>query len=129
MNQTVCVQKRGAGISFAGLTLGAPGFDQVVEDLLASSRPRIVLVHEPEVAERLPRCAADLVLAGHTHGGQITLPGLEPYIVRKFANTKYVEGIYEVHGMPVYVNRGLGTTGLPIRFRARPEVAFITLVR
>jgi predicted MPP superfamily phosphohydrolase len=106
-----------------------PGFDRAVEDVLASSRPRIALVHEPEVAERLPWGAADLVLCGHTHGGQITLPGLEPFIVRRFAKTKYVEGIYQIQGMPVYVNRGLGTTGLPIRFRARPEVALITLVR
>jgi predicted MPP superfamily phosphohydrolase len=129
VNRATCVQRDGRGISFVGLTDEVPGFEQGVADLLSSARPRVALIHEPELAERLPPGSADLVLAGHTHGGQITLPGLKPWITRQFAHSKYVEGLYQVNGMPVYVNRGIGCSGLPFRFRSRPEVALIRLVR
>jgi uncharacterized protein len=129
VNRSQCVRHNGAEITFAGLTRDAPGFDQAVDELLASSRPRVVLVHQPDLAEELPENSADLVLAGHTHGGQISLPGLEKSIVRRFCGSEYVHGLYQVNGMPVYVNRGLGCTGVPIRFRARPEVTTIRLVR
>lgn len=129
INRAICVALDRGGMSFVGLTLDAPGFDRALELLLASRRPRIVLMHEPELAERLPPASADLVLAGHTHGGQITLPKLEPLITRLFSGSHYVGGMYQVKGMPLYVNRGLGTTGLPIRIRAQPEITAIRLIR
>lgn len=129
VNRGACVVSWSQGVSFVGLTDDAPGFDGAVAALLSSARPRIALVHEPDLAERLPPGCADLVLAGHTHGGQITLPGMKPFITRRFAKSNYVEGLYRINEMPVYVNRGLGCSGLPIRFRARPEVALIRLVR
>lgn len=129
LNQLRQVDHGGASVTFSGLSEEEPHFQQAVEKLLASVRPRIVLIHEPELAEHLPAGAADLVLAGHTHGGQVTLPRLERHIVRLFSGSRYVHGMYRVNEMPVYVNRGLGYSGFPIRFRARPEVAVIRLVR
>lgn len=129
INAGTCLRVRGAGVSFFGLTTEEPGFDEAVHLLFAADRPRIVLVHEPEIAELLPPGSADLILAGHTHGGQMTLPGLTPFIVRRFAETRYGSGLYHVNDVPVYINRGLGNTGLPFRFRATPEVTFIRLVR
>jgi len=128
-NDGVCIPRGRAAVSFIGLTADAPGWDQGIERLLAATHPRIALVHTPDSAEYLPRDAADLVLAGHTHGGQCTLPGLESWVAWKFARTRYVAGMYSINDMPVYVNRGLGTTGLPLRFRARPELTLLRLVR
>lgn len=128
-NQLVCVHRSDAGISLVGLETEAPGWDEAVRKLEASGRPRIVLIHVPDCAERLPGGIADLILTGHTHGGQISFPGLEKQTVQKMCGSRYVEGMYKVNGSPVYVNRGLGCVGLPMRFRANPEVTFFTLAR
>jgi predicted MPP superfamily phosphohydrolase len=126
-NQSVGVTCNGARLSVTGLTVQQPGFEGAVAALLDAPRPRIVLIHEPDLAGWLPARSADLVLAGHTHGGQATLPFLERIIVRAFARSHFVEGWYTVNDNPMYVNRGLGFTGYPLRVRARPEVSIIRL--
>lgn len=87
----------------------------------------IVLSHEPDVADRLLEYSIDLLLAGHSHGGQVNLP---------FANylpslgEKYVRGFYDFENFrqtKVYVNIGLGTSTIPMRFMAAPELTVITL--
>jgi predicted MPP superfamily phosphohydrolase len=128
-NEGVCVCRDSEGISFVGLTDEEDSFERGLDVLQHCSRPRIALVHVPDLVEKIPHGAADLVLAGHTHGGQITLPFLEKRIVRHGCGSDYVEGLYTINDMPVFVNRGLGYTGFPARFRARPEVALIRLVR
>lgn len=124
-NRGICVD----GISVFGLTADMPGWDEAVDHLLRSGRPRIVLIHEPDLAERLPRDCTDLVLAGHTHGGQIAVPGLVGPIVRRMCGSRYIEGMYQVNGNPMYINRGLGCVGLPVRAWAHPELTFIRLTR
>lgn len=128
-NQAVCVQRGGAGVSFVGMTDEAPGFEDATRDLLSADGPRVVLIHEPDLAERLPYGSANLALSGHTHGGQIAIPPFEGFIVRYCCGSRYVKGIYQVNGTPLYVNQGLGCVGLPLRFRAAPEVTLITLAR
>ncbi|GAC1399454.1 MAG: metallophosphoesterase [Chloroflexota bacterium] len=128
-NRVCRYERQGGFIFFAGLSEEDENFEGGVQSLLASPRPRILLTHQIEVLERLPRGAADLVLAGHTHGGQIGLGPLTPLIVRRFNGSKYVEGRYTVNGMSAYINRGLGNTGVPIRWNARPEVTIIRLTR
>jgi predicted MPP superfamily phosphohydrolase len=128
-NEGVCVSHGSHGVSFVGVTDEEDTFGRGVQVLQSCGRPRIALVHKPDLAEKLPPGAADLVLAGHTHGGQFTLPGLEKYIVQHGCGSNYIEGLYRINDMPVYVNRGLGCTGLPVRFRARPEVTLIRLTR
>ena len=87
----------------------------------------VLLTHQPDVADRIPPgCReVDLVLAGHTHGGQIRLPGLGP-VKRK--SSRYDEGPHERPRTLVYTSRGVGTALLPVRFGARPEVVLLTLV-
>jgi predicted MPP superfamily phosphohydrolase len=86
----------------------------------------IAAIHGPaffdQLAGRVP-----LVLAGHTHGGQMRLP-LVPVFWLPFGSGRFLEGWYTDAGSKMYVSRGIGTTGLPIRFRCRPELAIITLV-
>lgn len=129
VNETVRVRKDGAELSISGFEELEPGFERALHALGDAPRPRILLVHNADLAERLGPGAADLILAGHTHGGQITLPGLTGLVVRRFNGSKYVQGWYRINGNRVYINRGLGCTGLPFRFRARPEVTFVRLVR
>lgn len=130
-NETHEFRRANASLTFVGLDDDNPedGFGQGIERLVAAPRPRIILIHEPDLAERLPPNSADLVLAGHTHGGQISLPGLRPWIVRHFCGSSFVEGCYVVNGNRMYVNRGLGCVGLPVRFRATPELTLVRLHR
>jgi len=68
----------------------------------------------------------NLCLTGHTHGGQVRLPFLKPLWLPKGCG-RFVEGWYEELGSCIYVNRGLGTSLLPVRFLCRPEITFITI--
>lgn len=129
VNETHTIVRGDAALTLAGFTLEEPGLEPAARAFVAAPGPRVALVHEPEVAERLPVGGATLVFAGHTHGGQITLPLLERAIVKRFSGSRYVEGLYQIAGNPVYINRGLGCTGVPWRFRARPELTIVRLRR
>jgi len=85
----------------------------------------IALFHTPVSFPRVAgRC--HVALSGHTHGGQIRLPFL-PALVVPPASGPYREGWYQHRGSRMYVSRGLGTSGVPLRFFCRPELAFISL--
>jgi len=94
--------------------------------------PVVLMVHEPDFADYVvkhPRFPLiDLMLSGHSHGGQVRLPFFGPLILPPMA-TKYYEGLYRFGHMQLYVNRGMGTTGLPFRLNCPPEITHITLVR
>ncbi len=98
------------------------------------TEPKIVLCHYPEIADSkfLNKDNADLILSGGTHGGQIGVP-IVRNVFDKISELKYISGLYWIKGIPLYVNRGIGTVGnLPgdtIRFFCRPEIALITLSR
>lgn len=91
--------------------------------------PRIVLCHNPDYAEVLPRdVRIDLMLSGHTHGGQVRLPFYGPLIL-PIQHRKYAEGLVQGPTCPVFISRGLGMVGVPIRFNCPPELPLITLRR
>jgi uncharacterized protein len=87
---------------------------------------KILLVHEPDFADRAARYPIDLQLSGHTHGGQIRLPGIGPLLLPVLGR-KYSMGLYKVRNTWVYTNRGLGVTRPPLRFNCRPEITLFTL--
>jgi predicted MPP superfamily phosphohydrolase len=91
---------------------------------------RILLCHFPYVLDFLPPGAFDLVLAGHMHDGQISLP-LGPKRKYRFAHprTRYATGLYRGPGGTMHVSPGLGTTFVPFRFFARPEATELVLQR
>jgi uncharacterized protein len=91
---------------------------------------RILLCHFPYIIDFLPPGAFDLVLAGHMHDGQISLP-LGRARKYRFAhpNTRYASGLYERPGGTLHVSPGLGTTFVPFRFFARPEATELVLQR
>jgi predicted MPP superfamily phosphohydrolase len=96
----------------------------------ADGAPVILLAHEPDVFARLPKGLSGanlaLTLAGHTHGGQIRIMGWAPYVPSEFGQ-RYVHGLVEEEGRSIIVSAGLGTSGLPVRFGAPPEIVVVDL--
>jgi hypothetical protein len=86
----------------------------------------ILLAHEPDYADHAARYPIDLQLSGHSHGGQVRLPGIGAIILPTMA-VKYPIGLNRVREMQVYTNCGLGVINPPVRFNCPPEVTFLTL--
>lgn len=85
----------------------------------------VTLSHDPKSADHLHAFNPALILSGHTHGGQVFIRKITPFISRR-VGLKYLAGFFEVNGAVLYVNRGLGAS-VPIRFRAPCEVSHLTL--
>ena len=91
--------------------------------------PTILLFHEPDFADTYSSNGTiSLQLSGHSHGGQIRLPGIGALALPRYGQ-KYDQGLYRVQDMWLYTTRGIGVTGPPIRINCRPEITEITLVR
>jgi predicted MPP superfamily phosphohydrolase len=98
---------------------------------LSSDAINVVLYHYPDFIERVSGMEIDLLLSGHTHGGQIALPFWGAIVTLSKSWKKYERGLYRSGGTSLYVSRGLGSySGFfpAIRFFSRPEIAVIDLV-
>jgi predicted MPP superfamily phosphohydrolase len=89
------------------------------------AEPRLVLAHNPCTVEHLGDRRCDLMLSGHTHGGQVDLPGLGRVTLSK-RGKRFAAGMYRVGSTHLYVNKGVGF-GFRVRYNVRPEVALLTL--
>lgn len=90
--------------------------------------PRVLVCHNPHTVDLLPPRSADLILAGHTHGWQVYIPGLSrAFIPREKA--RYRHGFYHTHAGLMYVTSGVGHSHVPVRFRSSSEVVLFELVR
>ena len=124
-----------APIRLRGETLNLIGVDdshwelQGVERLVMPDTVNILLTHLPEAFDPAAELGIDLTLAGHTHGGQFSLEFIHRGLSLSRLETAYVSGWYEKRGGQLYVNRGIGVCGFPIRLGARPEITVIELVR
>jgi len=88
---------------------------------------RLLLCHFPGVARLLPAGAFDLILAGHLHAGQICLPWPGRRVTLAHPRARFVAGVYRTPGGTMHVSPGTGTTFLPLRLFARPEVTELVL--
>lgn len=90
---------------------------------------RLLLAHSPNIITEAVEKKTDLVLVGHTHGGQVYIPFLTKYAVpaRGLSGEGYVKGLYEVDKTQMYVNEGIGISALPLRFLVPPEITVFTL--
>lgn len=101
---------------------------------LPPETPRIVLTHSPDPAPEAARRGLEAVLAGHTHGGQIALPGHGALTTRSALGRHYDAGAFHFAAFnrrgwtTLYVNAGFGTTLLPLRFAAPPRLAVVDLL-
>jgi uncharacterized protein len=131
VNQFVPIDRNGAHFWLCGVD--DPGTSHPDLDLsipVKPDAPVILMAHEPDYADTViahPRGPfVDLMLSGHSHGGQIRLPFLGPLVLPPLGE-KYPEGHYRFKQMQLYVNRGIGTVGLPFRLNCPPEITVITL--
>lgn len=129
-NRGVWLEKNGARVRVGGvsdLQVGAPRIEPVLEGTTDDDLV-ILLSHNPDYAEHLPPGRVDVMLSGHTHGGQLTLFGLyAPYLPSKYGQ-KYRTGRVDTEGTTVFITNGIGSSlGLPVRFFARPQIVEITL--
>jgi predicted MPP superfamily phosphohydrolase len=86
----------------------------------------VLLAHEPDFAEDVAGFPVDLQLSGHSHGGQVRIPGLGPIVLPELAR-KYHTGLNRVGRLQVYTSRGLGVINPPVRLNCPPEVTLLTL--
>jgi uncharacterized protein len=89
---------------------------------------RIALAHNPDTADESLPCPIDLFICGHTHGGQVNLPLLTQFLV-PIKNKAYIHGCVKTENSQVFISRGIGWGGYPIRFRCPPEIAVLELRR
>jgi len=90
--------------------------------------PAILLSHSPEVYRNAAACGFDVMLCGHTHGGQICLPGGIPFMMNARAPLRMSRGAWEYRGLIGYTSVGTGCSGVDVRFWCPPEVTLHTLV-
>lgn len=110
--------------------------DRAMADLPTAADPNcptILLAHAPEMADRVPEGRFALIASGHTHGGQIHASPGQHRTIFEFGMlaggllSPYPRGPWLVRDNPLYVNSGLGLSGIPLRFRARPEAVLFIL--
>jgi uncharacterized protein len=106
-----------------------PSYLHGIEPLVQPDTVNILLSHNPNSFDRAAELGIDLSLAGHTHGGQVTLEFIHPSLTPSRLITSYVKGWFEKNGAQLYVNRGIGTIGVPMRLGARPEITLFELTR
>ncbi|XID74431.1 metallophosphoesterase [Alkanindiges sp. WGS2144] len=90
---------------------------------LPQDKPWIVVAHNPDtVAQVPPLPGRPLMLSGHTHGGQLELPWLTNYVLKRTSLLGFKKGLYQTENAQVYVTVGTGLVGVPLRFRAPPTI-------
>lgn len=101
-----------------------------VQRLTDEEEFNLLLAHRPEYIESYIAGGAELILSGHTHGGQLRLPFIGGIIAPgQGFFPKYDAGLYEFDGAKMIISRGLGNSVIPLRFNNRPEVISVTLKR
>lgn len=131
INQGVPLSVDGEHLWLAGVDdamSGKPNLYAALEGMPAKA-PAVLLGHEPDPADEFSLDErVNLMLTGHSHGGQIRFPGIGSPFKAPLAE-KYEMGLYNVNGMWLYVNRGIGViTSVPIRLNCPPEISEFTLV-
>ncbi len=129
-NRGIWLERRGARLRVCGVGdlwtdrqyLGAALGDATERDAV------LLLSHNPDFVETLRDPRVGLVLSGHTHGGQVVVPGYGAPIVPSRYGQKYLYGLVQGPCARVFVTRGVGTVTPPVRFLCRPEIVLITLV-
>src|SRR5665648_50815 len=107
--------------------------DLAYQNVLASSSTstssfRLVLAHSTDCLDGVAEHGADRLLTGHTHGGQIRIPGFKLLLTNTYLGDHGIyEGYHVINGVPLYINRGIGESSVPLRINVPPEIAFFTL--
>jgi hypothetical protein len=131
-NEAVPLERDGKRIWLAGITDALeghprPDFEKAIPETARRDDERVILLaHEPDILPTVAKYNVDLMLSGHTHGGQVRIPLLPPMMLPPLG-VKYVEGHFQLGRTQLYVNRGIGAVTLPFRFNCPPEITVLTL--
>jgi uncharacterized protein len=127
-NQNTTLVLRGAPFTVIGIDDLLTRHARPKEALVGARRgSRLALAHGPKTADHLRRLGERvLCLSGHTHGGQVNIPGFTRFMLRAFAHEPYDRGLFRLGGVQLYVNRGVGNSALRIRVNSAPEVTLAT---
>jgi len=135
-NEVVTTDVRGLPVQIAGVPVeyASPSARAVIgqlDDTDDGSGLRLVLAHRPDVIDVIPEGGADLVVAGHTHGGQVQLPFFGPPVtLTGVPRDVAAGGLHEVNGQAIYVSAGAGMerhNAPQVRFLTRPSVGMVTV--
>ena len=131
VNEYVPIERGGERLWLSGIhdpVTHVPNLDTAIPE--RPDGPVVLMSHGPDYADTVlqhPRGRlVDLMISGHTHGGQVRIPFLPPVHLPS-GGRKYIEGLFRFDRMQLYVNRGVGTTGLPLRLNCPPEITLMTL--
>ncbi len=127
-NRSVALERAGSRLWISGVDdcmEGHPDLDAALKEV-PSNEAVVMLVHEPDFADTVQKYPVDLQLSGHSHGGQIWIPGIGAPWLPSLAQ-KYPRGLHEVGPLTLYTNFGLGTIRMAVRLNCPPEVTLITL--
>ena len=136
-NANIPIERGGGRFWLAGLddaVEGDPDPERAIPPAIRNvpNEPVVLMCHAPDFADDLLALpagqAVDLMVSGHTHGGQVRLPVVGALSLPELGQ-KYVEGWFQLGAMQLYVNRGIGTVGLPFRLNCPPEITLMTLRR
>jgi len=126
-NRGLSISRRGGRLWLAGVG-DLYEDDQLLDQALTGigqHEPALLLSHNPDYGDEVTDPRVKLILAGHSHGGQIVLPLIGPLVVP--CKHKYAMGLVKTEVTQVYISRGVGMAILPIRMNCRPELPLITL--
>jgi predicted MPP superfamily phosphohydrolase len=135
-NRYVPLEKDGARMWLAGVDdplMGRPDPEAAIPEAIRNlpREPVVLMCHAPDYADQLLNHpvgrAIGFMLSGHTHGGQVLLPFVGAMHLPVLGR-KYVHGLFRLGETQLYVNRGLGTVGVPFRFACPPEITLHTLL-
>lgn len=129
LNVSTVIHRGAAALAVAGVgDLRFDVIDVCAAAGLPADLPRIVVSHDPDVFAYWPaEVRLDLMLSGHTHGGQAHLPWLGPPYVPSQFGFRYLAGLIREGGRQLYVSRGIGVITAPIRWRCPPEITLLVL--
>jgi len=130
LNESISIQRDAERLWIAGVD--DPHYYELHDlpralSAVKEQQPVILLAHSPEMLEEAQKSGIAYYLCGHTHGGQVCLPGGTPLITNARCQRQYVAGRWQYFGMPGYTSRGTGSSSLPVRLNCQPEVTLHTL--
>jgi predicted MPP superfamily phosphohydrolase len=128
-NEAKTLILKGAALNIAGVDdpwRGKTDFDRPLS-MIDSDAPTVMLCHQPDLFPAIARRAVDLTLSGHYHGGQVKLQFLGMTVSPAHLISEFVEGHYRRGPSQLYVSRGIGITGPPVRLNAPPEITLLHL--
>ena len=132
INESEMIERRGKRLHLVGVDdahfFRADNIEKAALEI-PNDEFSILLSHTPEIYRQAAHADFNLMLAGHTHGGQICLPGGFPVILDAVLPRRYGSGAWRHRGMHGYTSKGMGTSVVPVRFNCTPEITLHHLLR